>query len=130
MSGFKIEIIENDLGFEEALRPIRDLDGKGATAGIHADAPKKQFKRGFDQEFRPETAGTLLRIPFDAEKEQLADELEQVAAKVFNNGSTTAWMELRKIAGKLAVKMQSQAEKTPGRELIKAIKAKDDSGRK
>lgn len=74
----KTTVIDQDFGFNKLVEDIEKLTSKSLTVGITEDSPRAQFKRGISQEFRPETAGLLIRKPIDAKKGDLIRKLTRI----------------------------------------------------
>lgn len=83
----EFEIKDEDLGLEDLLDNIRsNAKPLAVVVGITEDSPKDQFRMAQRQEFEPNTAGTLLRIPVDRNKDILEDRIADIARRAVIDG--------------------------------------------
>ena len=119
------EITDKDLGFNEFVKRIEGLTDKGVLVGIMEGSPRAQFRRGMDQEFRPETAGTLLRQPVDANKDKITKRLTEIGRNSILAGVNPD-KDLLKLGEDIKNDMAAQTDPPP--QLQNALIVKLDDG--
>lgn len=124
---FKAEIIDKDLGFQELVQKIDNLtQPKSLIVGIVEASPRSQFRLGTAQEFRPETAGLLLRGPIDAKKDEIIKKLGRIGRSAFEKGVSPD-QELLKLGNEIKADMDAQTDPPPQLRTSIIVKLEDAS---
>ena len=79
--------------------------------GIVEDSPKKQFRYGTLQKFRPQTADLLLRTTVDNRETEIKSQLMDIAKKVLNGADMNA--ELQNLGAEIQQAMRDQTDPPP-----------------
>ena len=107
-----ITITEKDAGLTDIEKIFGDLKGATLTVGISENSPRKQFRLGESQEFRPETAGVLLRQPIDGKRSEIETKLAAIGRKSFKEGKSPK-AELLKLGEEIKADMSAQTDPPP-----------------
>lgn len=124
------ELEDKDLGYEDLFK--KSTEEKSVDVGILEDSPREQFRLGMAQEFKPETAGTLIRKPVDSVKKDIGNELKKAGADFLFNKSSNGKKVLAALGEKVAKNMRDQTDSTswggaskgPRPQLAQAIKSR------
>ncbi len=81
-----LKITDKDSGFNILKKNIEQAKPVAVIVGITKDSPRSQFRFANAQEFRPETAGTLLRGPVDNKKAEIQRRLFKIASAAIISG--------------------------------------------
>lgn len=125
------DLKDEDLGWTAFM--LKQQAEGGVEVGLFEDSDKDQFRLGAEQEFKPETAGTLIRKPVDRKKSELGQKLAAAGIK-FLFGKTDGTKDLQAVGNTLADEMKKQTDssdwgggsKAKRPQLNKAIKVKVD----
>lgn len=108
----EIQIDDKDSGFAELRNQINDLQSKTLTVGIIEKSPRKQFRLGTSQEFKPETAGLLLRQPIDAKSQDIKRKLIKIGREAITKGVDPD-KKLQELGNDIKFDMQRQTDPPP-----------------
>lgn len=107
-----LEIIDQDLGLNDLIKKFEKASPRAVLVGITEDSPRRQFRRGTDQEFRPETASLLIRQPIDAREDQIRQKLAQIGRNALLEGVDPD-VELKKLGEEIKADMGRQTDPPP-----------------
>lgn len=110
---FDVKIEEKDNGLTDIEKIFGDLKtGATLTVGITENSPRGQFRFGESQEFRPETAGLLLRKPVDAKNAEIKAKLTDIGRRSFKEGKSPK-EDLKKLGEEIKADMSAQTDPPP-----------------
>ena len=121
------KLVDKDNGFKELVENIEQLTKPRAVlVGITEDSPRAQFRLGTSQEFRPETAGLLIRKPVDAKTNEIKQRLTEIGRKVFAT-MTSPNEELLALGEEIKADMGAQTDPPPQLRNAIIVKLADDT---
>jgi len=106
-------VTDKDMGLEAFLKQLASLPQEASVqVGIQDGSPKKQFRYGTLQKFRPETADLLLRTTVDERTEEIQKDLMKVAFEGLKADANLAG-ELQSLGNKIQQAMRDQTDPPP-----------------
>jgi len=118
------KVIDKDTGLKAFLSKLQSLPQVSQVmVGIVEDSPKKQFRYGTLQKFRPQTADLLLRTTVDNRESEIKSQLMDIAKRVLNGADMNA--ELKDLGAEIQQLMRDQTDPPP--QLATSIIVKTDA---
>jgi len=118
------KVIDKDTGLKAFLSKLQSLPQVSQVmVGIVEDSPKKQFRYGTLQKFRPQTADLLLRTTVDNRESEIKSQLMDIAKRVLNGADMNA--ELKALGAEIQQLMRDQTDPPP--QLATSIIVKTDA---
>jgi len=119
------KVIDKDTGMKAFLSKLQSLPHVSQVlVGIVEDSPKKQFRYGTLQKFRPQTADLLLRTTVDNREAEIKSQLINIAKKVLLDGVDIT-DELKVLGAEIQQAMRDQTDPPP--QLAMSIIVKTDA---